>query len=98
MRRMTDDEIEDYAYQKVFDDLDDIHAGSVFSKSADAVEGAAPNAGTPGIEGISLEIKPIMAAAAESGRESEGEKSEPEDRLKGISRYSPLMSQLHGDR
>lgn len=103
-RRMSDDEIEDYTYNKLFGDLDDIESGSMFSSDKSATQGAAPNAGTPGIEGISLTLKPIMAAAAESGRDPEGGKPAPEtendddDKLKGIGKMSPLMERLHGGR
>ncbi len=59
------------------------------------------------MEGINITVKPLMAAAAESGRPPEGGTPEgeneendddDEDKLKGISRMSPLMSQLHGQR
>jgi|SRR6185295_16157146 len=106
-KRMTDDEIMDYTYNKLFGDLDQIQSDAMFSDSGEATQGAAPNAGTPGMEGIELSIKPIMKGAAESGRDPEGGKPEPEteddddekeDKLKGISKMSPLMSQLHGSR
>jgi len=105
-RRMTDQEIEDYTYNKLFGDLDGIESGSMFSDKKDATQGAAPNAGKPGMEGIELTIKPLMAGAAEGGRDPEGGKPEgeneenddDEDKLKGISKMSPLMSQLHKDR
>lgn len=102
-RRMTEDEVMDYTYNKVFGDLDNIESGSMFSDKKEAIHGAAPNAGTPGVEGISLTIKPLMAGAAESGRPPEGgipegENEENDDKLKGISKMSPLMSQLHSGR
>ncbi len=103
-KRMSDDEVMDYTYNKLFGDLDEIESGSQFSKDESATQGAAPNAGTPGLEGISLTIKPLMAAAAESGRDPEGGKPESEnaeedkDKLKGIGKMSNLMSQLHGER
>ena len=64
-RRLSDDEIMDYSFNRLFGDLDGIRSGSLFSQSEDATQGAAPNAGTPGIEGIDITIKPRMAAAAE---------------------------------
>jgi len=105
-KRMSDDEIMDYTYNKLFGDLDGIESGSMFSKKEEATQGAAPNAGTPGMAGIELTIKPVMAGAAEGGRDPEGGKPESEneeddekkDKLKGIGRMSPLMSQLHGER
>lgn len=104
-RRLTDDEIMDYSYNKLFGDLDGIRSGSMFSQDAGAVEGAAPNAGTPGMGGVSIEVKPLMAGAAETGRPPEGGEPDPEteeddddDKLKGIGRMSPLMEQLHGSR
>jgi hypothetical protein len=105
-KRMSDDEIMDYTYNKLFGDLDNIESGSMFSDKKDATQGASDNAGTPGMEGIELTIKPLMAAAAESGRPPEGgepegeneDDEEDDDKLKGIGRMSPLMSQLHGSR
>lgn len=104
-RKLSDDEIDDYAYARVFGDLDGIRASGMFSDDEGATQGAAPNAGTPGIEGISITVKPVMAAAAEGGRPPESGEPEPanpeeeeNDRLKGIGRMSPLMSQLHGSR
>lgn len=97
-RRMSDDEIMDYTYNKLFGDLDGIESGSMFSKDEDATQGAADNAGTPGVEGINITVKPLMAGAAEGGRPPQGEEEEKEDRLKGIGKLSPLMSQLHGSR
>ncbi len=101
-RKLTDDEIMDYTYNKVFGDLDGIRSGSMFSSDESATQGAAPNAGSPGIEGIDISIKPKMAAAAENARpddlDGNSGKDEDEDRLKGISNMSPLMAQLHGNR
>jgi len=71
-RKMSDDEIMDYTYNHLFGDLDDIRSGSMFSDDADATQGAAENAGTPGIEGIEITIKPRMAGAAEGERAREG--------------------------
>jgi hypothetical protein len=100
-KRLSDDEIMDYTFNRVFGDLDGIRSGSMFSSEKDAAQGAAPNAGTPGIEGIDISIKPKMAAAAENERpdDLDGNLGEDEDdRLKGISKMSPLMAQLHGER
>ena len=97
-RRLSDEEIEDFTYNKVFGELDKIESGSMFSKKESATQGAAPNAGTPGIEGIDISIKPRMAAAAESGRPPESGEPKPEDKLKGIGKMSPLMESIHGDR
>lgn len=100
-KRLTDDEIMDYTYNKIFGDLDGIRSGSMFGQEESDVQGAAPNAGTPGIEGIDITIKPKMAAAAENARpdDLDGNKGEDEDdKLKGIGNMSPLMSQLHGSR
>lgn len=98
MRKLTDDEVMDYTYNKLFGDLDRIESENMFSDKKEDTQGAAPNAGTPGVEGISLTIKPLMKAAAESGRPPEGGEPEPEDHLKGISKMSSMMRQLHGDR
>lgn len=108
-RKMNDDEIMDYTYNKLFGDLDDIRSGSMFDDQGEGrgiQTNPAENAGTPGMEGINITVKPLMAAAAESGRPPEGgepapemaDAEEDEDKLKGIGRLSPLMSQLHGAR
>lgn len=103
-KRMTDDEIMDVTFNKVFGDIDGIRSGSMFSDDASATQGAAPNAGTPGIEGVDISIVPRMAAAAEDSKPDDldanfdGPKEEKPDRLKGISKFSPLMEQLHGNR
>ena len=96
-KRTSEDEIMDMTYNKLFGDLDRIESGSMFKEGGEGdVEGVVPNA--KGLEGIELTIKPIMAAAAEGGRESSGDEVEEEDKLKGISGFSPLMAQLHGER
>lgn len=100
-KRMSDDEIMDYTFNKVFGDLDGIRSGSMFSDEASAAQGAAPNAGTPGVAGIDISITPRMAAAAENEKPDDLDTNvgeEKEDKLKGISKLSPLMAQLHGDR
>lgn len=104
-KRMTDDEIMDHSFSRIFGDLDRIQSGELFSSKGEDTQGAAPNAGTPGIEGIDITIKPKMAAAAEGGRPpesgepmGENEEEEEEDKMKGIGKISPLMSRLHGDR
>ncbi len=98
-RKMSDDEIMDYTYNKLFGDLDRIEAGSMFSDEGKDTQGVAPNAGKAGIEGIELTVKPLMVAAAEGGREpAEEDETEEKDKLKGIGKMSPLMSQLHGER
>ena len=107
-KRMTDDEVMDYTYNKLFGDLDHIESGSMFGDKKSDTQSAAPNAGTPGLEGIELTIKPLMKGASESGRPPEGgeptpemadaEDDDEEDKLKGISKMSPLMARLHGER
>lgn len=96
MRRMNDDEVMDYAYNKLFGDLDGIRSAGMFNEDEDEshLEGMTPEAGKEGIAGIELTVKPIMKGAEEGGREEEDE----EDRLKGIGQVSPLMAQLHGER
>lgn len=100
-KRLSDDELMDYTFNKLFGDLDGIRSGSMFSSEESATQDAAPNAGTPGLEGIDISIKPKMAAAAEGGKKDDldgNEGEDEEDRLKGISKMSPLMAQLHGER
>lgn len=111
-RKMTDDEVMDYTYNKLFGDLDGIESGSMFKESAGEngiQDDPADHAGTPGVAGIDISIKPLMAGAAEGARNPEGGKPEPEamqpggeddedDKYKGIGKMSPLMQRLHGDR
>lgn len=101
-RKLTDDEVMDFTYNKLFGDLDGIRSGSMFGEDESDIHGAAPNAGTPGIAGIDISIVPKMAAAAEGGRpddlDGNNGRDEDEDKLKGISKLSPLMAQLHGER
>lgn len=100
-RKLSDDEIMDYTFNKVFGDLDGIRSGAMFSDEEGATQSAASNAGTPGIEGIDISIKPRMAAAAEGERKDDLDANigeDKEDKLKGISKMSPLMAQLHGER
>lgn len=100
-KRMTDDEIMDYTYNKIFGDIDGIRSGSMFSDDKESTQGTTPNAGTAGMAGIDISITPRMAATTEDERPSDGtpeDEEEPKDKLKGIGRMSPLMAQLHGDR
>lgn len=102
-RRLTDEEVLDTTYNKLFGDLDGIRSGSMFSSDADATQGAADNAGKPGMEGVSITVKPLMAAAAEGPKPDDlnndiEEEMEKEDALKGIGKMSPLMERLHGNR
>lgn len=103
---MSDEEIEDYTYNKLFGDLDRIQSGSMFDESGSGKStqtDVADAANNPGVEGISLTIKPLMAGSSESGRDPHGtadggEDEKKEDKYKGISKLSPLMAQLHKDR
>lgn len=103
VKRMSDDEVNSYVYSKMFGDLDKIEADTLFDKGGmDAISGTADHA-KPESEmsgGVTITVKPIMAAAQEGGKESDiaiaGE--EKEDKLKGIGSMSPMMSKLHGDR
>ncbi len=104
-KKMSDDEIMDYTFDRVFGDLDGIRSGSMFNDQGEGKStqtNPAPNAGTPGLEGIDISIKPRMAGAAEGAKPDDLDgnlgKEEEEDRLKGIGRMSPLMAQLHGER
>jgi hypothetical protein len=95
-KRMSEDEIMDYVYNKVFGDLDNLEGASRFNEES-PLDGIPENAKPEGISGVSVEIKPLMAAAKEGPKE-EDEEDEDDDGLKGISKMSPLMAQLHGGR
>jgi len=103
-KRMSDDEIMDYTFNKVFGDLDGIRSGSMFDSEGagkSTQTDVADNAGTPGVAGIDISITPRMAAAAENEKPDDLDANvgeEKEDKLKGISKMSPLMAQLHGER
>lgn len=106
--RMTDDEVNDYVYQRIFGDMDKIEAENLFdhddtgigSETADKAEPATESTG-----GISITVTPLMKGAEEGGRKTdlnrdgeEKDDEDEEDKLSGIGRMSPLMSQLHGSR
>lgn len=106
-KRMSDDDVQDYVYKKMFGDLDKIESESLFKDSDSAVEGVADNAKpeSQGSGGITITVEPLMRSTAEGGKLSSGDndldKEEDTDRKKGmmeISKMSPLMEQLHGKR
>lgn len=106
-KRMSDDDVQDYVYKKMFGDLDRIESDSMFKDSDSAVEGIADNAKPESQEsgGMKITIEPLMRGSAEGGKLSSGDNDldaeEDKDRKKGmmeISKMSPLMEQLHGKR
>lgn len=102
---MSDDDVQDYVYNKMFGDLDHIESKSLFDDD-DAKEGdgmsdnAKPESQESG--GMKITIEPIMRATAEGGKLSSGDddldEEETKDRLKGICEMSPMMQQMHGKR
>lgn len=112
-KRMSDDEIMDYTYNKLFGDLDGIQSGEMFKDGPEsALESEVPNS-KPESEssgGMKITIEPLMVGAREGGRDPQDEMSEnkgttideeddeDEDKFKGISKMSPLMAQMHGSR
>lgn len=110
-KRMSDDEVNDYVYRKIFGDLDGIEADSLFDKNDAGLEGgvadnAEPNSDNSG--GIEITVKPLMKGAIEGGKktdtnrdgaaEEDDDEDDEDDKLAGISGMSPLMAQLHGKR
>lgn len=103
-KRMTDDEIQEFVYKKLFNDLDTIESRSLFedgdvTPNDDVKKNAAPE--MKGSGGVKVTIEPLMASANESAKMSSGDdddEEEDEDKLKGIGGMSPLMAQLHGGR
>lgn len=107
-KRMSDDDVMNYVYTKVFGDLDGIEADNLFNEkdpgwedgTADQAEPEDDNSG-----GVSITVKPITKSSEQGAKETDhsidGE-DDDEDQdgrgLKGISKLSPLMAQLHGDR
>lgn len=107
VRRMSDDEIQEFVHNKMFSDLDGLETKSGLFDEGDHdesdVEGIAENAEpeSKGSGGVKITIEPLMQAARESGKPEAGDEDREEaekDRLKGISGMSPLMAQLHGER
>ncbi len=105
VKRMTDDDVQEYVYNKMFGDLDGIESHSLFDKGGEeAVSGTADNAKPANAEsgGVKITIEPLMQATAEGGKLSSGdddkEEEDEKDRMKGIGDMSPLMAQLHGKR
>jgi hypothetical protein len=100
---MSDDDVMDYVYGKLFGDLDGIESHTLFDEDGEeAVEGEVSNAAPASQEsgGVKITVEPIMAAAQESGKPSDtstaGDEEEEKEKLKGIADISPLMAQLHG--
>lgn len=106
-RRMSDDEVNNYVYEKLFGDLDGIEADGLFSDESEIApheDDVRPNA-EPASEssgGVKITVEPIMKAAEESGRETnkdrDSDEEDDDDPMRGISKMSPLMAQLHGQR
>lgn len=104
VKRMSDDDVMNYVYGKLFGDLDGIESHALFDEDGEhAVEGANANAEpeSQGSGGVKVTIEPLMASVAEGEKMSSGDdedEDEEEDKLKGIGGMSPLMAQLHGGR
>jgi hypothetical protein len=71
------------------------------------VEGEVPNAepASSNSGGVKITVEPLMAAAQEGGKPSDTElptdkeeDEDDEDKLKGISKMSPMMAALHPGR
>lgn len=101
-KRMSDDDVQKYVFDKMFGDLDRIESESMFSDKDSAVEGVADNAKPESQEsgGFKLTVEPLIRSTAEGGKLSSGDDDldEDEDHMKGISEMSPLMAQMHGGR
>lgn len=103
-KRMSDDDVMNFVYSKLFGDLDGIESRSLFDEEPgkmDAIEGTAANAEPESEEsgGVKITVEPLMAATAEGDKLSSGDdEEEDEDKLRGIGQMSPLMAQLHGNR
>lgn len=106
VKKMSDDDVMNYVYGKLFGDLDGIESHTLFDDGGEhAVEGTVANAMPDSKEsgGMKITIEPLMKGAEEGGRETDTnrdgeEDEEDEDKLKGIGGMSPLMAQLHGSR
>ena len=110
VKRMSDDDVQNYVYSKMFGDLDGIEAHSLFDEDEGTagmheIEGTAENAEPASKEsgGMKITIEPIMAGATEGEKPTnsaieEDREDEEDDKYKGLSDMSPLMAQLHGPR
>lgn len=104
-KRMSEDEVQEMAYKRLFGDLDSIESRALFDgEKMDEVGHTAPNA-KPAMEGsggVTITVEPIMKGAEEGARETDDSAADDEetkkDKLKGIGNMSPLMAQLHGGR
>lgn len=103
-KRMSDDDVMNYVYSKLFGDLDGIEAHSLFDEDGEgAVEGETPNAEpeTQSSGGVKITVEPLMGGAQESGKPSDTEipgTDDEEERSNRLASMSPLMAQLHGKR
>ena len=100
-KRMSDDEVENFVFSKLFGDLDGIEAHQMFEPGGEGeVEGEVPNAApvSQNSGGVKITVEPLMAAAQEGGKPSDTEEEDEEDNLKGISKMSPMMERLHPGR
>ena len=104
-KKMSDDEAMEYAFNRLLGDMDGIESHALFDEDGEkSVEGTAANAEpeTKASGGVKITIEPVMAAAQEGAKKSDtpipAEDEEEEDKLKGISRMSPMMAALHPGR
>ena len=75
VKRMSDDDVQNYVYGKLFGDLDGIESHSLFDEGGEgAVEGTAENAKPESTEsgGMKITIEPLMMSATEGGRKTSG--------------------------
>lgn len=104
-KRMSDDDVMNYVYGKLFGDLDGIESHSMFDEKQGeegmhAAGGTAENAEPESHEtgGLKITVQPMMESAQEDDQPDTMEDDDEEDELKGIGSMSPLMAQLHGKR
>lgn len=107
-KRMSDDEVSNYVFSKMFGDLDGLEAQSLFDQDDTGVEDGTAEKAEPESDnsgGIKITVEPLMKGAEESGRTTDtrrdgasSDDDEDKDKLKGIGGMSSLMSQLHGSR
>lgn len=112
VKKMSDDDVMNLVYGKLFGDLDGIESHALFeneegSDGMHEIEGTAANAEPEmkGSGGVKVTIEPVMGATSEGSKpgkptmdDHDDDDDDEDDRLKGIGNMSPLMAQLHGSR
>ena len=97
-KKMSDDEIMNYAMNKMFGDLDHIESENMFKDGPESrVEGMAENAKPESSQsgGVKITVEPLMAGAQESGKPTM-DAIKPDEEEDDDEYDSPIMARLRG--